>query len=119
MKYQIEGLTLAITDMPKMLAFYTAVFGINFTEQEMYGSQLYAVQWGDLKVLFCPADLAENSAEQNRHQFDIVVDDLDHLLQVAKSHGGRMMSHVTEDGGFRSVGLYDPDHNSIVFKQKL
>ncbi|MCE7996661.1 MAG: VOC family protein [Roseivirga sp.] len=119
MSYQIEGLTLAITDMSKMLDFYTAVFGIDFTEQDMYSSRLYAGQWGDLKLLFCPAELAQNSAEQNRHQFDILVDDLDQILQVAKSHGGQMMSHVTEEGGFRSVGIYDPDRNSMVFKQKL
>lgn len=119
MSYQIEGLTIAITDMPKMLGFYSAVFGISFREQEMYGSTLYAGQWGDMKLLLCPAELAQNMAEQNRHQFDIVVDDLDQLLQVAKSHGGQMMSHVTEDGGFLSVGLYDPDRNSMVFKQKM
>lgn len=119
MSYQIEGMTIAVTDMPKMLDFYTTVFGISFAEQDMYGSKLYAGQWGALKLLLCPAELAENTAEQNRHQFDIVVPDLDRLLQIAKSHGGQMMSHVTEDGGFRSVGLYDPDHNSMVFKQRL
>lgn len=119
MNYQIEGLTIAITDMPKMLDFYTAVFGINFIEQEMYGAKLYAGQWAELKLLFCPASLAQNTAEQNRHQFDIMVDDLDQVLQAAKAHGGQMMSHVTEEGGFRSVGVYDPDHNSMVFKQKL
>lgn len=119
MTYQIEGLTIAVTDMPKMLDFYRAVFDISFTEQAMYGAELYSGQWGDMKLLLCPAELAQNTAEQNRHQFDILVDDLDMVLQVAKSHGGQMMSHVTEDGGFRSVGLYDPDRNSMVFKQKI
>lgn len=119
MSYQIEGLTVAVTDMFKMLKFYSAVFGIAFTEQEMHGYQLYAGQWGDMKLLFCPAALAQNSAEQNRHQFDVIVDDLDHALQAAKSNGGQMMNRITEEGGYRSVAVYDPDSNSMVLKQKI
>ena len=66
---------MAITNMQKMLAFYSNVFQIEFTEKEMYGSHLYSGIWGELNLLFCPAEIAQNTAEQNRHQFDIEVSD--------------------------------------------
>ncbi len=32
--YKIEGLTLAITNMEKMLSFYSKVFNMQFTEKK-------------------------------------------------------------------------------------
>ena len=114
--YQIEGMTMAVTNMPEMLDFYTAVFEIKFEEKDMFGSKLYSGKWGDLKLLFCPAELAQNKAEQNRHQFDIVVTDLDYVLKIAVGRGGKLMGEIQEDEKWRSAGVYDPDNNSILFK---
>ncbi len=115
--YQIEGMTLAVTKMDEMLDFYSSVFNIDFEENEMYGTKLYSGNWGDMKLLFCPAEIARNTADQNRHQFDVIVSDLKALIGTVKAHGGTLMGEITENDQALSVGVYDPDNNSIVFKE--
>ncbi len=115
--YEIEGMTMAITEMDSMLKFYSNIFNIHFTEKEMYGSKLYSGTWGGLNLLFCPAEIAGNTAEQNRHQFDIVVPELPKLVQLVIQNGGTLMGEIVEDDQSLSVGVYDPDKNSILFKQ--
>lgn len=117
MSYQIEGLTIAVNHMEEMCGFYNALFGIEFQKQEMHGFELYQGKWGEMNLLFCPANLAQNTAKQNRHQFDIIVDDLDETIQLAKANGGELMNDPQSNEWGLSVGIYDPDHNSMVFKQ--
>lgn len=117
MHHKIEGLTIAITNMEQMVYFYSELFGIEFTEKAMFGATLYAGHWGPFKLLFCPADIAQNTATQNRHQFDIVVPDIRLTIQLAKELGGTIMGELTEDETSLAVGIYDPDRNSIAFKQ--
>ena len=115
--YTIEGLTIAITHMEQMVNFYSQVFNISFEKREMYGSTLYSGEWGGLKLLFCPAEIARNTAVQNRHQFDILVSDLQSTMELAIKHGGKLMGEVVEDDNTQSIGIYDPDNNSLIFKQ--
>lgn len=115
--FEIQGMTIAVTHMPEMLDFYTNVFDISFHEIEMMDYKLYSGSWGDLSLLLCPAPLAQNTATQNRHQFDIIVPDIDQMLNVIQQHGGKQMGEITEDEQYRNVGVYDPDNNSMVLKQ--
>lgn len=115
--YKLEGMTMAITNMDAMLKFYSNVFNIDFQEKDMYGSRLYAGNWGGLKLLFCPAEIARNTAKQNRHQFDIIVPDLKLLIEMASKFEGKAMGDKHEDETSWSIGIYDPDGNSILFKQ--
>lgn len=115
--YRIEGMTIAIKNMAQMLDFYSNTFAIQFSEKALMGAKLYEGVWGGLSLLFCPATLAKNTAEQNRHQFDIVVPDLQKVIEITKKHGGRPMSEIVEDEHAYRVGIYDPDNNSILFKQ--
>lgn len=117
MKYQIEGLTLAVTRMEEMLAFYKAVFNLEFDAQEMQSFTLYKTQWAGYSLLFCPASLAQNTATQNRHQFDLIVSDLDAVINAAKANHGELMQAPVQMDGVKSAGIYDPDRNSMVFKQ--
>ena len=117
MNFKITSLTMAITHMEAMLKFYSEIFNIKFEEMGMYGAKLYSGTWGQLGLLFCPAELAQNTATQNRHQFDIEVEDLDALQELVLNHGGELMGEVVEDERARSLSVYDPDNNSIVFKQ--
>ena len=116
-QYQIEGMTMAITHMDEMLRFYSNLFLISFEEKEMFNTKLYTGKWGDLKLLFCPAEIAQNTATQNRHQFDIVVSDLAFIIDLAKMNGGEIMGEIAETDHDLSVGMYDPDKNSIILKQ--
>jgi predicted enzyme related to lactoylglutathione lyase len=114
--YQIEGMTIAVTDMNKMVEFYSQVFDMQFVPFKIEEYTLFAGKWDSMNLLFCPAELAQNKAKQNRHQFDVVVDDMDDMLEKALKFGGSMLSEKTEDGDMISSSVYDPDNNSIVFK---
>ncbi len=116
-QFHITGMTMAITNMEAMLAFYSGLFNIEFELREMYGSKLYAGKWGAFDLLFCPATLAGITARQNRHQFDIVIPDIEQLIDQATTLGGKAMGPITEDENALNVGIYDPDGNSILFKQ--
>lgn len=113
----INGFTLAIVNMNPMLTFYSDVFGIQFTPTEVAGYTLYNGAWNDLNVQFCPAALANNSAKQNRHQLTIEVNNLKEILKMIEEKGGKLMGEVTEDEKEISIGIYDPDNNSMVLKQ--
>jgi predicted enzyme related to lactoylglutathione lyase len=115
--YKIEGLTIAINDMPKMLAFYKNLFGIKFIEHDEFGTKLYSGKWADLTILFCPAEVAQNRATQNKHQFDIVVTELDGWIRKCKNNGGVTIGEITDTKEYRSSGIYDPDRNTIVLKE--
>lgn len=84
----------------------------------MYESNLYFGTWGELNLLFCPAEIAKNTAIQNRYKFDIVVSDLSKFIEMTAKYGGKPMGEIEEDDYSWSIGIYDPDKNSILFKQK-
>jgi len=115
--FQIEGMTVAITHMDQMVRFYSKIFGIDFREKQMYGATLYEGRWGGFNLLFCPAEIARNTAEQNRHQLNVVVSNLKGLMERVKNLGGEVMGEVLEDEKSLSVGIYDPDKNSMTLKE--
>lgn len=115
--YEIEGLTVAINDMPRMLTFYKNVFDIDFAERNEFGTKLYSGKWANLTLLFCPAEVAQNKATQNKHQFDIVVKGLDDWIRKCQDNGGVTIGEVSNQKSFRSIGIYDPDRNTIVLKE--
>ena len=115
--YQIEGITMAVHDMDKMLTFYREVFGVEFREKNQFNAKLYTGEWAGMSLLFCPAKVAKNTAKQNRHQFDLIVADIKAIMQLATKNGGTLMGDLTEDEHSWQIGIYDPDRNSIIFKQ--
>lgn len=107
---------MAIVNMTAMVNFYTQVFELNFEPVEMFGTQLFKTKWGSFNVLFCPASLAGNNAQQNRHQLDIYLDDLDNSIKKVVSYGGQLMGEVSETDLEKSIGIIDPDQNTMVLK---
>lgn len=83
----------------------------------MFGTTLHSGNFDNLKLLFCPAEIAGNEARQNRHQFDIIVFDLAERLEKVIEFGGEVFGEFAEDETFKSVRLYDPDRNSIILKE--
>ncbi|WP_420317964.1 VOC family protein [Ekhidna sp.] len=116
---KIIGMTIAVTDMHKMVAFYSKVFHLVFEEIEMYESKLSKTQIDAIELLFCPAEIARNTAKQNRHQLEFEVEDLDHTISLVKMNDGTVMGEPSKDSYFVQVGIKDPDNNSIVIKQVL
>ena len=80
--------------------------------------KLYKALLGKVEILFCPASLAQNTATQNRHQLDILVDDLQSALENVSKLGGEVMGESQKTGSFNQIGIKDPDGNSIVLKEK-
>ena len=117
LKYAITGMTIAVTNMEAMLAFYTNVFDIDFTPSDMYNTKLYAGYWAGFNVLFCPAHIAQIFAAQNRHQLEIQVSNIEQAVQLAIQHGGAKMGEVFENEVSKSIGIYDPDRNTILLKE--
>lgn len=114
--FRIEGFTVAVTDMVAMAEFYKGVFGATFTEESMFGTTLMKAKIGGYELLFCPAEVAGNTAKQNRQQFTFVVNDMQEAINAALANGGNRMGEVAEKEGFSEVGILDPDKNTIVFK---
>ncbi|WP_394749250.1 VOC family protein [Spongiimicrobium salis] len=113
----ITGMTIAIVQMEAMLKFYTAVFDLHFTPSQMMGHTLYHGKWGALSLQFCPAELAGNSATQNKHQLDVLVEDIHSCIQKVTENQGSCMAEISEDDKAYRVGIYDPDGNSLVLQQ--
>ncbi len=112
--YQISGFTIAVTNMEEMVNFYREVFEVRFTKVPKYGGILYEGKFGGMKMLMCPAEIARNTARQNRHQFDIIVDRLDDYKQKIPENGGSLLEDVTENNDCYALGFKDPDGNSMV-----
>ena len=119
MQYKIQGLTMSITNMEAMLDFYMNVFHMTFVEKKINGNYLYSTTWSGLDLLFIPAELTKIQANQNRHQIDVVVDSIESVIEVALQYGGQIIGKLVEDESSKSVGIYDPDGNSILFVQMM
>lgn len=115
MTYQIQGMTLFVNDMEAMLDFYMNVFEITFIEKKVHETNLYSGVWSGLNILLCPAELTKVTANQNRHQFDIIVEDIQLFIKKAEKFGGKIIGNIVENHHSKSVGMYDPDGNSILF----
>ena len=107
---EISGITLAVTNMQDMVKFYSKVFGLNFTATDIGDARLYSADWQGRRLLFCPAEIAKNTAKQNRHQFEFYVQDLDAIKKKIETSGGTIF-----DSTGNAISVYDPDMNSMVF----
>ncbi|MEM8510206.1 MAG: VOC family protein [Bacteroidota bacterium] len=114
---RITGFTLAVTRMEQTIDFYTHVFGISFEAKELYGDKLYYGDWEGIEICLCPASLAKNTAKQNRHQLEVLVAHIEKTMELVVRYGGRSMGAIEEIENTISMGIYDPDNNSLVLKQ--
>ena len=103
--------------MEKMLDFYRGLFDLEFEEISKYDIALYQAEFGGLKMLMCPAEIANNNASQNRHQFDFVVEHLDAYKENIPVYGGTLMGDIVEYDDSYALGFKDPDDNSMVLIQ--
>ena len=114
---RVKGFTLAVTHMEQMVDFYTRVFSISFEAKELYGGTLYFGDWEGIEICLCPASIAQNTAKQNRHQLDVLVENIVKTKRLVQRYGGTSMGAVEEVENTISMGIYDPDNNSLVLKQ--
>ena len=113
----LEGITIAVNDMEAMRNFYQAVFKLEFEAFELAGNKLYTSHWGEIIFTLCPAALAKVEAKENKHQFDVLVDDLEESMIVVLKSGGSIMGDKTDNSTQIEIGIRDPDGNSLVLKE--
>ncbi len=110
---KIDRVTIAINNMPAMLRFYNGVFDADL--KLIDGTEFYAGTLAEgITVLFCPNDIAQVDAKQNRQQFRFIVEDLKPIRERAAEYGG----HVLQQGDTpdaTTIGVMDPDGNTIEF----
>ena len=101
-RMQIQRITLAVEDMDSMVEFYNAIFGCGLAP--VNGSPVSKGRFADIDLVVCPNSVAGVIADQNRHQFRLVVDDAEALatrIEVAGS-SGRESRHLGREGRRRS-----------------
>ena len=117
----IEGMSMAISNVQPMLDFYSNIFKIKFEKRNGFDTTMYFAKWRGLKLLFVPTKLAgeEGSKIQNKHQFDIIVPDINLLISSAKRYGGKITGALIDDGIQKTIHVKDPDGNTFIFKQNI
>ena len=116
---KINKITVAVFNEKKMKSFYENVFNIKFKTLNNPGFNLYVGDWGGLEIQFCPAEIAKNTAAQNRHQFHVDVKEMDSILQTVKNHGGSIIEDVVVNKSQKHASITDPDSNTIVLQQDM
>ena len=112
---KMSKITVAVNEMDAMVTFYNAVFSCNLRpipETPFYAGTLFNAQ-----LIFCPNAIAEVNAEKNRFQFDVVVEDVDQLVEIAKQSGGSAYNDRSETDSVLVWGIKDPDGNSFALVQ--
>ncbi len=117
----IEGMSMAISKVQPMLDFYTHIFNIKFEKRQGFDTVMYFAKWRGLKLLFVPMQLAgeDGAVVQNKHQFDVIVADIDQLISRVNRYGGKVTGALIDDGIQKTIHAKDPDGNTFIFKQNL
>ncbi|MEO9871690.1 VOC family protein [Ekhidna sp.] len=108
--FKIRKMTIAATDITKMVTFYNEVFESNLSQLKLDNFTLYAGKLGEIDLLICPNELAKVDAKKNRQQFEFFVEDLFVIESKAIQTGGQVMQKVD-----KSMTIIDPDGNTIIF----
>jgi len=115
--FKLLKITVACTDIDAMANFYSKVFNVKFDEHDL-GFIMYSTKIGDISFLFCPNDVAGVVAEQNRHQFDYITDNIQEIIDNALNAGGSIHSELLKTDKESTVTLFDPDGNTMNFIQR-
>ena len=117
---KLDGLTIAVTDMKRMVAFYNAVFSANLEPTVNIGDkQFYGGKIAGVSLTLCPNSIAGVVAKQNRQQFRFVVDDIEAVMVKGKANYGTEINPIDEYKGAKVASLADPDDNTIEFVEHL
>ncbi|MCA9914113.1 MAG: VOC family protein [Anaerolineae bacterium] len=118
MTIHFDKISLAVEDFEKMVVFYGAVFQADFTQAEpVPGVKTFTGTIAGVEFALVPNVLAQIEAEQARHQFHFIVEDVEKTIQLALANGGSILDEAAERHGIITGAVYDPDGNPLVFVQ--
>lgn len=110
--FKLRKITIAVTNIDKMVSFYNNIFNCNLKKVEAYGTSLYQGKLAGINLLLCPNEIANVKAQQNRQQFDIEVNDIETCLKKVADSFGQIMEPYNNE--IKSASIIDPDGNTIV-----
>lgn len=117
---EFVGLTIAASNMDKMVGFYNAVFDARLKATVHIGDeQFYAGRLCGMKLTLCPNMIAGVIAEQNRQQFRFQVADIKAVMAKGVANHGGEINPIEEYKGAKVASLADPDGNTIEFVEIL
>lgn len=115
---KLRKITLACTDIQKMINFYSSVFNSEFIEHQFPRFKMFSAKIEEINFLFCPNEIAGVEAKQNRHQFDYECEDIKSIMKIALENDGEIHSDLQENTDELFAAIFDPDGNTINFIQK-
>lgn len=118
MEYRMEAMVVSAVNTEAMAEFYRGVFEIAFDQQEMDGHVIYSGSAFGMEFTLVPAELTGVDAPSNPTHYDIYVSDLEEAIRRVEAHGGSTNGQLGEDDTTRAIGIFDPDGNFMVFKQR-
>lgn len=118
MKYSLEVMVLSSINIDDMVEFYTNVFDVDFTSDDLDGQSVYTGSFGGMEFVLVPSTLTQITAPVNPTHFDIYVDDLEEGIRLVEAHGGKTNGQLGEDDTTRAIGIFDPDENFMILKQR-
>jgi predicted enzyme related to lactoylglutathione lyase len=118
MNYTLEAMILSAVNMPAMVEFYSNVFGIDFSPDEIDGLSMYSGSFSGLEFTLVPAVLTGVTDPKNPTHYDVYTSSIEEGIELVEKHGGRTNGHLGEDDFTRAIGIFDPDGNFMVLKQR-
>ena len=118
---QLHQITMAINDMLAMVEFYNTVFdaGLAPIESPVNSDtpQFFKGQFLGIDLLFCPNSILNIQAERNRHQFHLMVNDVESVVEAGKNAGGWEFTETVVTDEAKIASLSDPDGNTVVLTE--
>lgn len=115
-EFTLEKVDLFVANAPAMVRFYEAVFEMKMQETDAGPYKFYIGKIPGFTTLqFVPEELSGIKFQQNRHQFNFRVKDLNQVIRTTLANGGTQQGEIIRNGKDRIFSVTDPEHNFIVF----
>jgi catechol 2,3-dioxygenase-like lactoylglutathione lyase family enzyme len=113
----IDRMTIAASDVPAMVGFYSALLGIRFGEHALGGHTLHVARWAGVELLILPRHVAEVHARDNTIQLRFRVPNVATALRDGVLADGVALGEPEEIAGLRMAAMRDPDGNTLELAQ--
>ncbi|MBN3555776.1 VOC family protein [Fictibacillus nanhaiensis] len=111
--FAISQITIAYNQEDEMVDFYNQLLNAELSPFKVGDFRFYKGKIGEIGLLFCPNEMLGIKAEKNNIQFTVQVSNLEEILSKASQCGGKQIQGINREESRSSVGILDPDGNSI------
>ncbi|MBS4196853.1 VOC family protein [Lederbergia citri] len=111
--FAISQITIAYNQENEMVDFYNHLFNADLKPLKAGDFIFYKGKIGEIGLLFCPNEMLGIKAEKNNIQFTVQVPNLEEILSKVSQYGGKQIQEINREESKSSVGISDPDGNSI------